>query len=191
MTIELKQDGERLVLKSPYRADFPKDARALDGRWDKDNRVWTFPVSLKDGVIKAISRHYEVDIEQPVTETVVAIVTATADHSVEKGDVMLEGTVLASASGRDSGAKTGEGVVLMDGNIGSSGSMKYWQTDVAEGAQFRVKEFPVHLLESEHDGWSIVQEEQNPADRRDVLLAERSRLMARLAEIDLELGVRA
>ena len=47
----LTETGDRLSLKSPYSDSFPRKARALDGDWDKTNRVWTFPVSRKAEVV--------------------------------------------------------------------------------------------------------------------------------------------
>lgn len=40
-----------LTLKAPYSESFPRKARALDGDWDKTNRVWTFPASRKAEVV--------------------------------------------------------------------------------------------------------------------------------------------
>jgi len=50
---------------------------------------------------------------------------------------------LSSARGRDTGATTGEGVVLLDGEIGSGGSWKNWESQIMADSIFVIDEFPV------------------------------------------------
>lgn len=46
----LTDDGDKVALKARYADGFPSKARALDGDWDKKNRVWVFPADKKDEV---------------------------------------------------------------------------------------------------------------------------------------------
>lgn len=47
-----------------------------------------------------------------------------------QGPVEVAGRTIARAWGRDSGAKLGDGVVKLQGRVGSGGSMKNWETVV-------------------------------------------------------------
>jgi hypothetical protein len=43
--IEITRNGGTVDVLSPYHPDFPKRAREIRGRWDKDRRVWVFPAT--------------------------------------------------------------------------------------------------------------------------------------------------
>jgi hypothetical protein len=71
----------------------------------------------------------------------VDLVIYNFSDSVRGGAVELFGRTIAKARGRDSGAKLGDGIILLNGSVDSGGSVKNWTTDVDEAA-FIIKDFP-------------------------------------------------
>ena len=72
-----------------------------------------------------------------------AYITFNEETYKGKAPYTLGGFGLSIARGRDSGATTGEGVLLINGNIGSGGSMKNWSSEIEKGTKFKIKNFPV------------------------------------------------
>jgi len=55
---DLREDGDKLRLVSPYDPNFPRKARALDGDWDRNAREWVFDAARKDEVVALANACY-------------------------------------------------------------------------------------------------------------------------------------
>jgi hypothetical protein len=128
-----------------------------------------------------------------VIDEVNLVVYCEASKSVTCDSFSLAGRSIARAFGRDSGAKTADGVIVLEGSFGSGGSVKNWTTRVSEGTVFRVLHVPRKKaleLVANPEWWTTKIEIESEKDKNDksALLAERERLVARIAEIDRIIG---
>ena len=108
--------------------------------------------------------------------------------------IRIAGREVARATSRDSGAKLGEGVVLLSGGFASAGSVKNWGTESkSDGATVLIRDMPIvaaqRIIEEHPAGVQAAQlEDEAPVSDKDALREERARLLARLAEIDAALA---
>ena len=138
MTVEIVVEGESVRATAPFDAGFVKGARALAGNWEGD--AWRFPAS-QEGRVRELCRMVYGTDGSPV-ETVTLRVRVTRDIRIQRDSFRLCGRVIAWATGRDSGARLGDGIVHLAGGIGSGGSRQYWTTEVGAGAEFEMLDLP-------------------------------------------------
>jgi len=108
-----------------------------------------------------------------------------------QGPAIAFGRVVGRARGRDTGARLGEGIVLVQGRIGSSGSWKNWETYIEPETMILMHDVPRSLVESGSPDKSVVEiipRENHYQGEVTQLLSERDRLLARVAEIDANLS---
>lgn len=97
----------------------------------------------------------------------------------------MVGRIIARATGRDSGARLGDGVVLLSGQFSSGGSVRNWKTTWKAETTIMLRDVPEPVSDGICDGWEIVSSDpQLPVVDRDVLIAEKERLSSRISEID-------
>lgn len=123
--------------------------RDLGGRWDSDVKVWVFSDIVADK-IEELDYRWNSDL-------VSVEIKALNEISIRQSEVTFCGYQIAKAFGRDSGAKLGEGISMLQGDIDSGGSMKNWVTRVYENSIFRLK-VPSLILDEMESGESILWE---------------------------------
>lgn len=126
--------------------------------------------------------------DQPVAETVDVELTFAEDVSEWHGPVTLLGRAIASASGRDSGARIGEGTMFIAGKPTSGGSVKNWYTIVPAGCVVKLMKLPKLATENTEMPEGVTMRIIGSEIDRAALEAEREKLLARIAEIDALLG---
>jgi len=192
MKIEIRKsrDGKELFVTCPYSDKFVAGAKKLDGKFVKEQKDDPYPY-LRKNYSKTIKywvflpqneealRKLCIDIFGTDGDTTNELVTVKTTIKAEctRKPVSFHGRTLASAWGRDNGARLGEDVALLDGIITSGGSTKYWST-VVDGT-FLVHNFP--KLKAEKLGLEIV---ENKGIDFDMLKAEKERLLSRIGNID-------
>lgn len=185
--IRIESVADRIAVSAPFNAGFNAAAKARSGRWDSERRAWIFHVEDVD-FVKSLCLEYHGSDGSAPAETCTLRVFFPKDDYAERGSIRLNGRDLASASGRDSGAKLGHDVVLESGKVGSGGSHQYWRTTVKAGTVLLVRSFPkakaVELAAEDPSLYSVVLPPSAPALDRAALEAERVRLAARMEEID-------
>ena len=134
--------NEKIILKSQYNRFLVEQCKKLGGKYDKEDGVWVFSDVVKNEV-------EELDFVYN-SELVSVELTAVKDIYASCGSITFLGLDVVKATGRDSGAKTCEGVALISGNISSGGSRANWETNMAEGTVVRLK-VPCELLLSMTD----------------------------------------
>ncbi|UYW28344.1 hypothetical protein OKC48_07465 [Methylorubrum extorquens] len=131
MSVHVTTAGNTLSVSTPHpNTNFNKKARDLAGRWQPELRAWTFDARNEALVRAALKRSYGTDGTAPAD---VVSVQMTVDKSEWHGPVVVAGRVICRASGRDSGATLGTGVVKLSGRATSGGSRINW-TSVADGS---------------------------------------------------------
>lgn len=130
--------GETRVI-SPWNGRFVEAARDLGGRWRGE--AWCFDARDEERVRALCMDAYGTDGTRD--ERCTLRVTAPEDGLSEcRGPITVHGRVLARAFGRDSGAKLGDGVILLAGGVTSGGSTKNWNTKILGNTILLVRDFP-------------------------------------------------
>ena len=181
-------DSGKAFITSPYNPDFISKVKLMGGKWDAGRRVWKVDEGLIEDVRSVMREVYGRDDRGELSGTCTVIVSFSEDVDGYKSPVTVFGRVIASAYGRDSGAKVGEGCAFLEGRPESGGSMKNWCTTVPAGSRVKIMNVPKCVLSdmSLPDGVSfmVTDDEIN----REALLEEKENLVKRLKEIDRLLG---
>ena len=180
------RDGSRkIAVKSPYNIDFVEEARRRNGSFNSTKKEWFFDERDEDYIRELCIKIYGTDGEI-TAETVNVRVTVNSTWAEWRGGLALYGRQIARAWGRDSGAKSGEGVIWVSGDgADSGGSVKNWRTIIAAGTVIELRDIPKSLVENNNipDELSVEIISENSIDK-DALKAEREKLTARIDEID-------
>lgn len=182
--------GGKALVVSPYNPDFVARVKAMGGRWNPSERAWSVNSAALDDVRAAMMEIYG-QTDEVSSDTVTAVVTFGQQQQELRNAYRLFGRIVASAFGRDSGAHVGDGVSFVSGAPESGGSSKNWATVIPAGCVVKMYDVPRWIVERDLDNLPdgvAVQVEQPASAGREALMAERARLMARIAEIDAALG---
>jgi hypothetical protein len=192
-TYKLEKTATQLHLTSPYNPDFIASAKAdLGAKWD--GQCWCFDIRDEAAALKLVERYYGWKSGMPLVSVCVRF---NEGRNYARSPCVLLGRVIASATGRDSGAKLGDGVRLQAGDGATSGgSAKNWTTIIAEGSEFIVHDVPMQMAQDHVDGKrqsrnvvvEVVSAAVPAASDPAALTQERAALVARIAEIDVLLN---
>ena len=153
--LEGKIENEKLVMlqHDTYNIHLVKACKNLGGRWDAEAKAWAFPHFVEN----------EVDELDYIYNSQKVVVTLTASDSCSDlcSPISFCGYTIATAWGRDTGAKLADNVSLLKGDARSGGSMKNWTTRLIEGSIVKI-EVPILVLEKfidneiAHADWSSI-----------------------------------
>ena len=185
--IEIKIKKGTLLIYTPYNAKFVSAIKKIGGaKWDSVNKCWTAPEEFVDAVREIMLDVYgytDISKNESITLKVIFNEEARADRK----DVTLFGKILSHATGRDSGARVGDDVAMIKGNIRSGGSVKNWVSVVEEGSTFILKNVNKNILQKEKDGINYnvnIDIIDDAKKSKSELLEEKKRLLDRIKEID-------
>ncbi len=175
----------KIAVDSPYNPVFVKRIKKAGGKWNASNRTWEVDERSID-TVRSIMR--EVYGQDDLPQELVTVKVTIGDKSLEewRAPVVLFGRTIASARGRDSGARPGEGVCFEKGGCDSGGSMKNWYTIVRAGSEITIYDVPRLAVEQklgwkdEYGTFEVVEADDPLA----ALKAEKEALLKRLAEIE-------
>lgn len=191
--MKVKRTAHQIQVESPYNPDLPASARRLGGKWDGTKKIWFFDLrdeARVEELYRSIYGEWPVEGATGPAETVTLKVTIGSRWwEVKHGGIFLCGRQVARATGRDSGATLGGGVVVLSGKgFESGGSVKNWSTCGAPGTVFEIRDIPRILAEEEiakpHEDGDMVEIVGETVVNREALEAEKEALLKRLAEID-------
>ncbi|KAA6329769.1 hypothetical protein EZS27_021455 [termite gut metagenome] len=160
--IKLEIIGEEVKVTSPFNGNFVKKAKNYQGKWKSE--AWWFSVNQIEYVRKAMIEIYGLTGEESYETCTLIVEGFSASEMLSP--VSLFNRTIAAAHGRDDGAKLGEGIILLEGEVTSGGSVKNWKTCV-ENATFEILDFPIPALELPEvkeaiaKGWCKVKKEKN------------------------------
>jgi hypothetical protein len=184
--MRINQDGNNITIDTPYNPAFVERLRAVGAKWDPACKTWRTDARNIEAVRAAMRDAYGCD-DRPA-ELVSVRVTLTTGLRAWCGPITLFGRTVASASGRDSGARVGDGVCFEEGCPESGGSVKNWRTIIPAGSIFVVHDVPRAAIEQRIDwqeDWGTAEIITTPAvPDRAALAEERAGLLKRVAEID-------
>lgn len=183
MKIEINEN--KAYVFTPYNKNFVSEIKKIGGaKWDQSRKAWCIPADAVEQARVIMKRVYgETDIPDGGRKVSVQL-TFKESFSADRSAITIFGKTVATAFGRDSGAKVGNDAIFTSGAPESGGSAKYWQTIVPEGSVVVLRDVPENMLKSEAipDYISVEILEQRP--NREQLEVERKKLLARIAEID-------
>ena len=169
---------------SPYNSEFVKQAKQYGGRYA--NNACIFNIYDEGRARDLCKKYYGTD---GTTEPDICTVRVFLSNSIHtfRGPIEFYGRTIAKASHHISGARLGEGVVLIKGEFLSGGSGSNWKTKTGEqGATVLIRNFPRGIAEGLVNAgkkWiSIIYEP--PVIDVSALTAEKRRLIDRINEID-------
>ena len=185
MTIKITTESNTAYLSTPYNADFVAAIKQIGGAtWDRDRRAWAIPADAIDQAREIMRRVYGADDRPSAEPSVIVRLTFGREVYKLRAPVTILGKTIASAWGRDSGARVGDDVAFVEGRPESGGSVKNWCSVVPAGSVVVLHNVPQAALQMELPEGVTAEVMQPATIDRTALEAERERLMARLAEID-------
>jgi len=192
MTVRIERKGTSLAVTCPYNPGFGRKAKEIAGQWDSNGKTWNFDVRNEELVRNLLIDVYGTDDSATAELVSVKLVITLPDEEECQvgptcGVLVIAGRVVAAASGRDSGARLGEGVVVVSGGFKSGGSMKNWATMAKPNTVVILHDVPRAVAEKAVSNWEEGSGIVPGQPRVDIeaLKTERERLLARVAEIDV------
>lgn len=183
MEFEINVIGGRALIFTPYNKEFVDRVKLMGARWNPTVRCWTINEQDVDEVRKLMQDVYGRD-DRPVSETVDVELTFTTEVSCRHEPVTILGRTISSASGRDSGARIGNDVLFLKGSPQSGGSVKNWHSIVPEGSVVKLVRLPKSAVQEQSLPDGVTMRVLSNCVDREALLAEKTKLLARLAEIE-------
>lgn len=169
MQIQITTSGGRLTVKAPFHPAFPKQARNLDGNFDRQTETWVFDPRDEQRVRDLLMQIYGTD-GTAGAETVTARVDlhqAIGQRRID--EFWLFGRRIASRRERDAPVRLGEGVVLLSGGFPSSGgSRANVDLEPQDGTVVEVRDVPAGHADLDDEEVTVVD------DATEALRAERA-----------------
>ncbi|MCX6077694.1 MAG: hypothetical protein NTW78_12530 [Campylobacterales bacterium] len=122
-SIEEQKNAGITTIHTPfYNVNLIKKCRNLGGQWDKNSSSWVFSTIVED----------EIEQLNEIWNSELITVNLKFENSSygDRDSIYFKGFVLAKATSRDSKAVLGSNVLLIEGKIGSGGSVKNWTTNI-------------------------------------------------------------
>lgn len=181
-TVTLKVRDGRTFAYTPYNPEYVTAVRQAGARWDSTEQAWSVDSRGQEVLRRIVLEHFGTDGSEAAT---LVSIRYRFPETVQLpcGPIVRFGRPVVSATGRDSGARVGAGVLLESGRIGSGGSLANWLTIAHEGATLIIHDVPRHLADADPNAQLI----ESIIPRAD-LVAERERLTRRIVEIDLQIA---
>jgi hypothetical protein len=143
--MKIATEADRVTVTVEYHPDFPKRARNFGGRWDAAAKTWSFDPRDRDRVLALLRDVYGTDGTAPSTDLVTLRVTVPVGktwYSPRRESLFCAGRLVARAYGRDSGARLGPDVVLLEGHARSNGSRASWYAEIKGPAVVEIRDVP-------------------------------------------------
>lgn len=198
--IKIVNNGKELEIYTPYSGEFVSQIKSRVGgaRWNSVKKCWTTSIEALETVREILNTVYGFSDVDNLDKTSTVRIEVLRDFDSERAPISLFNREVARAFGRDSGAKIAENVLFVKGKPISGGSKQYWSTTIPEGSVFDMLHIPDKVLENgekqiadmKYQYFKIVSvTPETEANDRSKLLEEKERLLARVAEINKELGI--
>lgn len=184
-------DNDTIEVYTPYSVNFTSELkRRISGRkWDGSKRCWVVTAESIDFVRKLMEKHFgESDISD--TEKVTVIVSFAEELATcDVTNIELFGKTVAKAYGRDKIAPISGDVVYIEGSYESGGSTGHPLVRINAGSVLEIYNVAVSAIDAMKDKLPVgVTYSIKDTSRKDVLLAEKERLIAKLEAIEKELA---
>ena len=187
LPVKLQMEDGQLRVNCPFNYGFVHGAKKLAGKWlwQGADKLWAFDARV-EALVRALCIQWFGTDGNAIPDLVDVRLTYPAGRRCLQAPATAFGRVVGRAWGRDTGARLGEGIVLVQGRVGSSGSWKNWETCIGPETVILMHDVPRSLVESGSPDKAEVEIVPKENHSHDVtqLTSERDRLVARVAEID-------
>ena len=191
-TVSVKNVNGRLLISTPYSAEFVRKIKLLNGRWDSNAKVWSVDARDLDTVKKILTDIYGesgIAEDAPVKRVSVRV---SLDEIDSADSAELFGYPIAKRWTRDSPVKLAPNVVVVSGGFASSGgSRKAPYLNAARDTIVEIRDIPESMAQRavEQYGakiidYNAVAKPEPQSDRKEQLLMEKQQLMDRLKQIE-------
>lgn len=188
MKVKINREGNKLQITSPYSGAFVGRMRELNGKWNRDLKVWEVNEEYEDKVYEAILKIYRVDLTG-IEEYMIVEYCAKDFEDRDKDDIRIGNIVTVYRPSRDSKVILRD-TAIMEGEFDKSGGSVKHPAVFDRGEGYNVilrstiykKEYE-KLSDEEKSKLTIIKKQ----DKKERLLNEKEILIKRLAEIEEEL----
>jgi hypothetical protein len=149
-TVSIEKKNGKIHVESQYNKMFVERARKLGGKWE--NQRWVFDERTEKSVRQSLIEAYGTDGTETATVTVRANIKHNASYY---DDLTICGRQIARVFGRDSGAKMGVGIAVIEGEITSGGSRKNPAVCVSAGTVIEIMDVPLAATQIDIPDWDI------------------------------------
>lgn len=184
-------DNDTIEVYTHYSVRFTSELKQrINGRkWDSTKKCWIVPAASIDFVRTLMVKHFgESDISDTEKVTVIlefAEEIATRDVT----NIEIFGKTVARALSRDSIARLSGDIVYLEGSYESGGSMGHPFVRINAGSKVEMYNVAVSAIEAMKDKLPAgVTYSVKRTSKKDVLLAEKAKLIAKLESIEKELA---
>ena len=147
MNIEVTTLGNETLVTSPYHAGFVTGAKNLGGKYLPSTKSWVFDARREAQIRELLVSIYGHDGSPLEACDLKKIrITFLRERNRLCEGITIAGRVIVRATGRDSGAKLGEGVALISGRLRSTGSVRNWNTTIDTGTVLELLDVPVSVI---------------------------------------------
>lgn len=182
---EIRINGDRVILDAAWHADLPPRAKAIDGKWNPGEKVWSFDMRDIDRVKELASDLWGWSEDED--EDLVDIKWEVSWSDMREAEVHEFGRMIMKRPGRDSPVRLGSGVILLEGKLPASGGSRANPAIGADDDIFvEVRDVPRALAERV-DGVEILSAGPSAEDLRKKIAAreaELEELRAQLAAVE-------
>lgn len=185
--ITVQRNEKTIKVLSPYHPNLPSGAKKIGGKFSAADKGWSFDIRDEERVKNLYMNVYGM-WDTPTTELVNVRIKVVRDWIEEQSGIFIFGKLIARAFDRDSGAKLGDGVILVNGHAYSGGSRKNWETIIKKDSVIEIKDIPKNLYDTASIPSAVEVEIIENFIDKDALLLEKENLLKRVAEIDKILG---
>lgn len=179
-------NDNKAEIYTPYNPEFVSVLKESIGsaKWNANKKCWIVPAVSVDSVRKLMIQIYgESDIEP--AKHVDVKVTFDTDYAYSMCSAYtLFGKTVATAYGRDSGAKIGTDVEVIQGGAYSTGSAKNWRTQIKKGSVFIIRDVSKNLVDQWDDDEISVEVVGDAKVDKEELKKEKEMLLRRLETIN-------
>jgi hypothetical protein len=188
--IRIERSTEGFIrVQSPYNPEFLSKAHKLNGRWSSP--YWVFDERDEQRVRDVLVDVYGTD-GAPISTVTCHV---TFPKAIYTDSLFLLGREVTRRPSRDAAVRLGQGVIILKGAFyASGGSTKHPIIGGSIEVVLEVRDVPEALANKEllassagATGGLIIQIVNKTIAREDELLAEKAKLLARIAEIDAAL----
>ena len=158
-TVEIKGEGEKLKIESPYSPLFVKRARDLGGEWLSKYKAWYF--NPKDiSRVKGICNEVYGTFGNPVETVDMEIDLDT--YFDNSNDIYIKGIKVAARVSRDANVILNNAIVKKGGFLNKGGSTSHPRVGWKEGTILEVRNIPKtiakEMVEKDSKRYKIIRE---------------------------------
>jgi len=186
--VQIKENGRKIQVTSPYNPTFVKRAKTLGGRWNSENKTWDFHQDDREDVEVVLGEMYGFGDNHTVNVILQIQLDANGVSQIERF-----GRVLAYRPDRDSPVRFHETCILQAGELPDYGGSRQYPSitdrrwsDRNTVLVFKVKDVPRSLIDESSDEVVEIIEQQS---EKDALIEKKQDLLHQIDEIEKKLAL--